>query len=213
MLTLYDYLPSQNGWKVRQILAQLGRPFRTIEISIFEGAGQTPEVLRLNPLGKVPILVEENGASLAESNAIITYLADNTPYLPSDPMARARVHQWLSFEQEQVEAAIGSLRYWTLTGKLDRRPDYLVASKRATSLRALTILNRELSTRPFIAGDVYTIADISIYAYAAKAGDAGLDVTPFTHFAAWMTRVEGQPGHLPTSYPYSIDPYSRGELP
>ena len=111
MLTLYDYLPSQNAWKVRQMLAHLERPYRTVAVSLFEGEGRAPEILKLNPSGKVPIIVEDDGQALAESNAILAYLADGTAYLPSQPMARAKVHQWLSFEQEQVEANIGTLRY------------------------------------------------------------------------------------------------------
>ena len=103
MLTLYDYLPSQNAWKIRQLLAHLALPYTTVEVSIFEGAGRSPEILALNPTGKMPILVTEDGRALAESNAILAYLADGTPYLPAEPFARARVHQWLSFEQEQVE--------------------------------------------------------------------------------------------------------------
>ena len=212
MLTLYDYLPSQNAWKVRQMLTHLGRPYRTVEVSIFEGEGRAPDILRLNPSGKVPILVEADGQALAESNAILAYLADGTAYLPGRPMARARVHQWLSFEQEQVEANIGTLRHWTLTGKLARRPEFLVAAKRAAGQRALDILNRELTTRPFIAGD-YSIADIALYAYAAKAEEAGYDLTPLTGFTAWVKRVAAQPGHLAVSYPYAIDRHSAGELP
>ena len=213
MLTLYDYLPSQNAWKIRQLLAHLALPYTTVEISIFEGAGRTPEILALNPTGKVPILVVEDGRALAESNAILAYLADGTPYLPAEPLARARVHQWLSFEQEQVESVIGSLRYWTMTGKLDRRSDELVAGKRKAALRTLALLDQQLSTRPFIAGDSYSIADIALYAYGGHADEAGLDVAPFVHVADWRQRVESQPGFLAERYPYSIDPFSHGELP
>ena len=213
MLTLYDYLPSQNAWKVRQMLTHLGRPYRTVAVSIFEGEGRVPEILKLNPSGKVPIIVEDDGQALAESNAILAYLADGTAYLPSQPMARAKVHQWLSFEQEQVEANIGTLRHWTLTGKLPRRAEAVIAAKRAAGQRALEILDHELSKRPFIAGDAYTIADIALYAYAGKADEAGFDLTSLTGFRNWMRRVEAQAGFLDVVYPYSIDPHSSGELP
>ena len=213
MLTLYDYLPSQNAWKIRQLLAHLDRPYETVSVSIFEGEGRHPEILRLNPTGKVPILVTEDGRSLAESNAILAFLADGSAYLPSDAFDRAKVHQWLCFEQEQVEAVIGSLRHWTMTGKLPRRSDDVVAGKRAGSLRSLGVLDQELATRPFIAGDGYTIADIALYAYAGHAEEAGLDTTPFGNFNAWRSRVESQPDFLATTFPYSIDPHSGNELP
>ena len=213
MLTLYDYLPSQNAWKVRQLLAHLDRPYETVLVSIFEGEGKRPEMLRLNPSGKVPVLVTEDGRPLAESNAILAYLADGTDYLPSEPFGRAKVHQWLCFEQEQVESVIGSLRHWTLTGKLGRRSEEAIAGKRSGARRSLSILDKVLSSQPFIAGERYTIADISLYAYAGHTEDAGLETTSFAHFNGWRRRVEAQPGFLATTYPYSIDPHSGNELP
>ncbi|HEY1140062.1 MAG TPA: glutathione S-transferase C-terminal domain-containing protein [Lysobacter sp.] len=108
---------------------------------------------------------------------------------------------------------IGSLRHWTMTGKLVRRAFDVVEGKRAASLRTLGLLDRELAQRRFIAGDTYTIADIAVFAYAARAGEAGLDLTPFAAFREWVGRVERQPGHLAESHPYAIDPHSVGELP
>ena len=211
MPTLYDYLPSRNAWKVRQLLQHLGTPHRTEFVSIFEGEGRSPAFLALNPTGKVPVWQLDDGRALAESNAILAYLADGTAYLPSEPFARAKVHQWLSFEQENVESVIGSLRHWTMTGK-PRAPE-VVEGKRAASLRSLALLERELAQRDFIAGDTYTIADIALFAYAARAEEAGLSLAPFPAFRAWIARVEAQPGHLAQSHPYAIDPHSAGELP
>src|SRR6187401_2230375 len=163
MLTLYDYLPSQNAWKVRLLLNHLGRPYRQEWISIFEGEGRRPAFLAMNPSGRVPVLQLDDGRTLAESNAILAYLADGTAYLPGDAFERAKVHQWLSFEQEQVESVLGALRHWTLTGKLSRRAPDLVAARRAGAANTLRILDAELATRPFIAGDRYTIADMAIF--------------------------------------------------
>jgi glutathione S-transferase len=213
VITLYDYLPSQNAWKVRLLLNQLDLPYERVEVSIFEGQGRTAEFLSINPLGKVPALRLEDGRTLAESNAILAFLAEGTAFLPQDAYARGKVHQWLSYEQEQVEMTIGSLRYWTMTGKLDRRLPQLVESKRVAALRSLQLLDRELSVRPFIAGNLYTIADISVFAYASRAEEAGLSLQPYPHFRAWVARVEEQPRFLSTVYPYSIDPHSSGELP
>ena len=213
MLTFYDYLPSQNAWKVRLLLHHLQRPHRTVQVAIFAGEARTPAFLAVNPAGKVPAILLDDGRALAESNAILSFLADGTPYLPSEPFARAKVHQWLCFEQEHVEPVIGSLRYWTLTGKLGRRAPALVAGKRVAALRTLALLERELSTRAFIAGDAYTIADMALFAYASRAEEGGLPLAPYPRFRAWCARVQAQPGFLATVHPYAIDPLAGGELP
>lgn len=213
MPTLYDYLPSQNAWKVRVLLRHLGLPHRVEYVSIFEGEGRTPEFLAINPTGKVPALVLDDGRALAESNAILAYLADGTPYLPSDPYARAKVHQWLAFEQENVESVIGALRHWTMTGKLARRSAEVIAQKREGAMRTLALLDRELAKRDFIAGDAYTIADVSLFAYASRAEEAGVSLAPYPHFRAWVARVEAQPGFGSELFPYSVDPWSKEELP
>jgi glutathione S-transferase len=213
MLTLFDYLPSQNAWKVRLLLNHLGRPYRTERISIFEGEGQRDDYLRISPTGTVPAIRLDDGRTLAESNAILAYLADGTAYLPSDPFGRAKVQQWLHFEQERVESVIGALRHWTLTGKLARRAPVLVEGKRATAVRTLDILERELSTRAFLAGDAYTIADMAVFAYGSRAEDAGLSLQPYPHIRAWIARVQAQPGFLATMHSYSEDPHSGNELP
>ena len=213
MLTLYDYLPSQNAWKVRQLLAHLDLPYRSEQIAIFDGAGQRPEFLRISPTGTVPVLQLDDGRALAESNAILAFLADGTRFLPNEPYARARVHQWLSFEQERVESTIGALRHWTLTGKIARRSPELVAMKRDAGQRALAILDAQLAQRAFVAGDTYTIADISVFAYAAHAAEGGFDLAPHRHLRAWIERMRAQPGFLDVTHAYAIDPHSARELP
>ncbi|OGT60287.1 MAG: glutathione S-transferase [Gammaproteobacteria bacterium RIFCSPHIGHO2_12_FULL_63_22] len=213
MLTLYDYLPSQNAWKIRLLLNHLGLPHRTVQVSIFEGEGQSEAFRRINPTGKVPAIELDDGRTLAESNAILAFLADGSRYLPTDRFDRARVHQWLHFEQENIESVIGALRHWTLTGKLSRRSPDLVAAKRAAGLRSLAILESELSSRPFIAGDDYTIADMSIFGYCSRAEEAGLSLEAFPKVRAWIARVEAQEGFNAGVHPYSIDPHSTRELP
>ncbi|MYN00803.1 glutathione S-transferase family protein [Pseudoduganella sp. DS3] len=212
MMTLYDYLPSQNAYKVRLLLSHLDLPYRTEMVSIFEGAGQHPDYLAINPTGAVPALQLEDGRVLAESNAILTYLATGTPYLPSDAFAAAKVQQWMSFEQDYV-LNIASLRHWTMTGKLARRPAALVEMRRAGGLRALQILERELAQRPFICGDSYTIADISLFAYTHRADEAGLPLREFPHVCAWLERIRAQAGFYAEHHPYAIDPHSSAELP
>lgn len=213
MLTLYDYLPSQNGYKIRLLLNHLGREYRTQTISIFEGEGQRPEYRALNPTGAVPAMRLDDGRVLSESNAILFYLAEGTDYLPVDPFDRAKVLQWMSFEADYIQSTAGSLRYWTLTGKLPRRPREMVEGKRSGALKALAALDRELADRAFILGEPYTIADMSLFAYTHVARDADLSLDDYRNVIAWIDRVKAQPGFLDRVYPYSIDPHSVRELP
>jgi glutathione S-transferase len=214
MLTLFDYLPSQNAWKVRQLLHHLQRPYRSVFVAVFDGEGQAEAYRRINPTGTVPAIRFEDGRTLSESNPILFHLAEGTPYLPEEAYARAKVLQWLSFEQERVESQVGALRHWTMTGKLARRDATLVAAKQAAGGKALAILDAELAQRDFIAGDDYTIADIALFGYASRADEAeGLSLQPFAHVREWIGRVRAQPRFLDETFPYSIDPSSGRELP
>jgi glutathione S-transferase len=212
MLTLYDYLPSQNAWKVRQLLAHLQLPHRTRLVGIFEGEGSTDAFRAISPTGTVPAIELGDGRVLAESNAILMYLAHDTPYLADDPFGRAKTWQWLCFEQERIESQIGALRHWMLTGKLARRPQVLAELKRNAGRNALEILEREFATRDFIAGERYGIADIALFAYASRAEEAGFDLQPYPRLRGWIARVQAQPGFGAPMYPYSIDPHSGREL-
>ncbi len=141
------------------------------------------------------------------------YLAEDTPYLPDDAFGRAKVWQWLSFELERVAPVIGALRHWTLTGKLAQRAPALVEAKRAVAQRTLAILERELAERSFLPGERYTIADIAVFAYGSRAGEAGFPLDDYPAILGWIGRVRAQPGHLTQSHPYSIDPLSSRDLP
>ncbi|TGS15820.1 glutathione S-transferase family protein [Mesorhizobium sp. M2E.F.Ca.ET.209.01.1.1] len=209
MLTLYDYLPSQNAWKVRVLLGLLGITYETRIVSIFEGESRTEAFLKLNPAGAVPVLAVENGQAIAESNAILTLVAEGTPYLPADRLARAKVMQWLFFEQYYVEPVIGSLRFWTLTGRLERN-QALVAGKREAAARALGALERSLRNTPFLVGDTLTIADIAVYAYGHRAEDCGFSFADYPAVEAWVERVGEAIGPGYPVHPYSIDPHSGG---
>lgn len=198
MLTLFNYPSSRNGWKVRLLLQHLSRTYRTVTVNILENGNQRAEYRRdINPMGKVPAIQLEDGRTLAESNAILVYLAEGSTYLPTDPFDRAKVLQWMSFEQEQVESTIGTLRYWTHTAQLSHRSVELVEEKRKAARHALGMLDREFAKHKFITGDRYTIADMAMFAYATCAEDAAVPLDPFPHFRSWITRVEAQPGFLP----------------
>ena len=213
MMTLYDYLPSQNAYKVRLLLSHLEVPFRTEIVSIFEVAGRTDAYLAINPMGVVPALKLDDGRIIAESNAILTYLSHGTHYLPEAPYAAAKVHQWLSFERSYVSPSLATLRYWCLTGKLDRQPSIVIEEKRALGSKVLGVLDRELNNYRFLVGDTYTIADMSVFAYTHLADEAGFLLNSYEALCGWIERVRGQEGFLPTVHPYSIDPHSRRDLP
>jgi glutathione S-transferase len=213
MITLYDYLPSQNAYKVRLLLKHLDRPYVTKIVQIFAGEGRDPSFVAKSPTGAVPVLELEDGRVLTESNAILFYLAQATPYLPADAWGQAQVMRWMFFEEDFIQNGLASLRHWTLTGKLARRSPEIIAAKRAVSHKTLDILERWLQGRSFLTDAGYTIADMSVFAYVSRAFEAGIDLTPFTAVSAWLERVRSQPGFLEAVYPYSIDPESSQELP
>lgn len=207
MLTLHDYLPSQNGWKARVALGLLDIPYESRMVSIFEGESHTDAFLKLNPAGAVPVLELEDGRAIAESNAILIYLAEGTPLLPADRYVNAKIMQWLFFEQYHVEPVIGSLRFWTLTGRLERN-QAMVQAKREAGARTLAALERSLADTPFLVGDALTIADIAVYAYSHLAEDCGFSLADFPAVLAWMDRVRNAVGPGYPVHVYGIDPHS-----
>src|ERR1700736_4988219 len=142
MLTLYDYLPSQNGYKVRLLFNHLQRPYAAKWVSIFEGEGQRADFLAKSPTGAVPVLELEDGRLLTESNAILVYLAEGSRYLPVTAWDRAQVLRWMFFEEDFIQNGLASLRHWTMTGKLTRRSSDMVGAKMAVSRKSLAILDR-----------------------------------------------------------------------
>ncbi|HEY2527123.1 MAG TPA: glutathione S-transferase family protein [Xanthobacteraceae bacterium] len=211
-MRLYDYGPSQNCFKVRLLAAHLGLALEIVPVSIFKGEGASPEFLVKNPMGTVPLLETDTKEYLPESNAILTFLAEDTPYLPREGMPRARVIRWLMFEQRYIQTSVSRLRYWTLTGKLDQFSQD-VGTAQVLGKRALDVLDTELGKTPFIAGDAYTIADISIFAYSHVASDAKFDLSQLRNLTKWFERVRQQPGFMGEVFAYSIDPYSSQKLP
>jgi glutathione S-transferase len=207
VLTLYDYLPSQNGWKARVLLGLLEISYHSRIVSIFEGESRSEAFLNLNPAGAIPVLEIEDGRTIAESNAILAYLAEGTPLLPTDRYQRAKVMQWLFFEQYNVEPVIGSLRFWTLTGRLERNAS-MVPAKREAAARTLAALDRSLANTPFLIGKELSIADIAVYAYSHRAEDCGFLLTDYPAFVAWCVRLRDAIGSDYPVYPYSVDPHS-----
>ena len=210
-MKLYDYAGSQNAWKVRQLCAHLNLEYETVWVSIFEGESHTPDFLRKNPAGAVPVLELEDGRCLAESHAILLYLAQGSPYLPDDAWQKARVCQWLFFETDYVQSTIATLRHWNLTGKNERNAAQL-SRRRASARHVLELLDRHLQGQNFLANECYSIADIAVYAYVHLAHEAGLEMTDYKAILGWIERVSEIVGTaVPVRY-YSEDPFSGQDL-
>jgi glutathione S-transferase len=197
MYRLYDYLPSGNGYKVRLLLTQLDIPFEMVLLDILMGETRTPEFLQKNPNGRIPVLEVEPGVYLSESNAILLYLSQKTPFLPSDRLQQARVMQWLFFEQYSHEPYIATSRFWLHTGNLSEEKQKALAAKQAPGYAALGVMEQRLSHHPFLVNDRYTIADIALYAYTHVADEGGFSLEDFPGIRAWLERVRSQPRHIP----------------
>jgi glutathione S-transferase len=200
-VTLYDYPASANCLKARILLALLRQPYERVDTDIFAGATLTDAFGALNPARETPVLVTADGDALAQSNAIIWFLAEGTPYLPDGSLARARVVQWLFFEQERVLPGIGGPRFRLQTGRAAVDDDGIVA-RLAIGCDALGQLEGHLAERRWLVGDEPTIADVSVYAYAHLAEEAGIPLAPYPAFRAWVTRLEGLPGFVNDLAPY-----------
>jgi len=197
MLRLHDYLPSGNGYKVRLLLTQLGLAFERINYDIDRGETRTPQFLRKNPNGRVPVLELEEGRFLAESDAILVYLAEGTPLLPQDRFARAQVLQWLLFEQYSHEPNIATLRYWITHKLLDEERRAMIPAKRRAGYAALEVMERHLDGRRFFVGERYSIADIALYAYTHVAEEGEFNLAGYPMVKAWLARVAAEPRHIP----------------
>jgi glutathione S-transferase len=198
---LYDHPASANCLKVRILLRQLGLPFETVTVDLFSGETRRPEHLARNPDGRVPVLELDSGDLLPESAAILLHLAEGTPFLPSAPLERARVHQWLFFEQNQVEPGLAVARFMALVGRVSKHPE-VFADRLRQGRRALESLERGM-VDPFVAGSTYTVADTALYGYVHCAGEAGAEPREYPRVSAWLERVEATPGFVNDLEPIS----------
>jgi len=200
MITLYDYLDSGNGYKVRLLLSQLGQPYRFVEVDIMEGATRTPEFLAKNLNGRIPTIELEDGTCLAESDVILWYLAEGTPFLPTERLARAQVLQWMFFEQYSHEPYVATPRFILKHLPPDSPRHAELPDRLKRGREALAVMDKHLSTRPFFVGDRYSIADIALFAYTHVANEATLDLAAYPSILSWIERVRSQPGHVPITF-------------
>lgn len=203
-MRLYDFHESGNGFKVRLLLAQLGIPHERVELDILKGETRTKEFLALNPNGRIPTLVLDDGRVLSESNAILYYLALGTAVWPKDAFGQAQVLQWMNFEQYSHEPYLATVRFWTFAGQLDEHADEL-PGRRERGEAALDVMEAHLAGHDYFVGGCYSIADIALYAYTHVAEEGNYDLSSRPAILAWLARVAGQPGSVKIS---DVEPHA-----
>jgi glutathione S-transferase len=200
VITVHGMRASGNCYKVQLLLDQLGRDYRWVDVDSASGATRTSAYLALNPNGKVPLLQLEDGRCLAESGAILCYLAEGTPLFAGDAWARAQTLQWMFFEQYSHEPYVAVARFimgWTPADD-PRRAD--LPRLRERGAQALAVMEKHLATHAFFSGAGYGIADIALFAYTHRAADGGFDLAGYPHIDAWLDRVRAQPGFTPMQH-------------
>ncbi len=201
MLTLYSMRRSGNCYKVRLALAQLDLPHELVEIDMLKGETRTPEFLAKNPSGHVPLLEVAPGRYLAESNAILWYIAGGTPLAPEDRVDRAEVLQWMFFEQHSLEPNLGAAYFWLTLVKGGRELQrHALEDWMEEGERALSVMERHLAEHRYFAAGRYTIADIALYAYTHVAHMSDYDLSRFPAVRAWLRRVAAEPRHVPMDW-------------
>ena len=198
MHTLYSMQRSGNSYKVRLALAQLGIPYRLVEVDILTGESRTPEFLAKNPNGQVPLLEVAPGRYIAESNAIIWHLVSGSPLRPADRIDRAQALQWMFFEQHSLEPNLGAAYFWLALVKGGRDlQQHALEDWLEEGNRALGVMENHLKHHRYFVADRYTVADIALYAYTHVAHECDFDLTTFPAIRTWLDRVEDEPGHIP----------------
>lgn len=196
-MLLYNSQPSGNCYKVRLLLAHLGAPYERREVDVIDRSAPRDELAGLSPNRRVPVLILDDGRALAESNAILCHLGEDTRFAPRERYERSQMLQWLFWEQYEHEPAIAVARFLkTYSG----RPDWYEARRAELHKRgvaALEAMERHLDSRAWFVGDAMTLADISLFAYTHAADEGGFDLGPHAAVRAWLERVAEQPGHLP----------------
>jgi glutathione S-transferase len=194
MYTLYGTAISGNCWKPAFMLRQRHLPFRWVEVDILRGGSRTPAYLAMNPNGRVPLLQLPDGRHLAESNAMLLHLGEGSSWLPLDAYARAKVYEWLFFEQYNHEPAIATVRFWVAyLNKAEEWPDK-IAETMAKGYAALGVMERQLQQTPFLVGESPTLADVALYAYTHVAHEGGYKLDDYPAVQAWLARFSVLPG-------------------
>ena len=197
MLRLYDNHFSGNGYKLRLLLAHLGLAYERIEVDILKGETRTPEFLARNPNGRIPVLELEDGTCIAESNAILFYLAEGSSFLSSDRLTRALILQWMFFEQYSHEPFIAVARHWIQHVEMTAAQRAELPARQEGGRGALAVMENHLRVSYWFAGGRMSVADIALYAYTHVAREAEIDLADYPAVEGWLSRVAAQPGHVP----------------
>ena len=195
--TLYSMQSSGNCYKPRLAMHELGIAFRIVDVEKGSGKNRTPDFLKLNPNGQVPLLILPDGRPLAESNAMLLHLAEGTDLVPADAYDRALCWQWLFFEQYSHEPVIAVARNWLhLTPGGREQMAHRIEEWQAKGHKALGVMEARLAAHDFLAGPSFSIADIALYAYTHVAEDADYDLSRYPGIRAWLARVAARPRHV-----------------
>jgi len=197
-MKLYDDPISGNGYKGRLLLVLLSKSYEYVPMNILRGETRTEEFLQKNPNGRIPVLETDDGQYIAESNAILFFLAQGTSYWPSEKIHQAQVMQWLFFEQYSHEPNIATSRFWLKCKALEDTAfnRELLAKKQEAGRAALSVMEKHLASRMFLVGEQYSIADIALYAYTHVAHEGGFDLSQYPAVSAWLGRISMQPKHI-----------------
>lgn len=199
-MRLHSAPKSGNGYKVRLLQGLLGTGCEVIDYDTKGGATHAARYLEeVNPDGKVPVLELDDGTMLPESGAILFYLADGTPYLPGEKMERAQVMRWMFFEQYSLLPNLGRPRLWRMWEvEITPQKEAELEGLFQAGYKALGVMERHLRNREFFVGDLPTIADIALYPYPRLCPEGGYDLEDYLAVRAWLERVEGLPGYVPS---------------
>ena len=189
MLTVYGDIRSGNCLKVKWLLDRLGRDYRWVETDVMSGATRSADFLARNPAGQVPAVVLEDGRVLAQSNAIIGWLGEGTAFIPADPYDRARMYEWLFWEQYSHEPYIAVVRFQRLLA--GRRTDEIEPRLMERGHAALARMEAALTGADWLVGDGPTLADLALVAYTRVAHEGDFDLAAYPAIQRWIVRVEG----------------------
>ena len=193
-MRLYSMTGSGNCWKAAQILRLTGHEFTWTEVDTDGGETRAPAFLALNPSGKVPVLVLDDGAALTESNAILLHFAEGTPWLPLPGLARTRVHEWLFFEQYSHEPYIAVARNLVAWRRVAHLHAERLRDRAERGAAALDVMERRLSDHAWLAGEAPTVADLALFAYTHRADEGGFDLARWPGVLGWVERTASLPG-------------------
>lgn len=196
MYKVYGDYNSGNCYKIKLMLSLLGLSYEWVAVDILKGETRTPAFLQKNPNGKIPVLELDDGTCLWESNAILNFLAEGSAYLPTEARLRTQVLQWQFFEQYSHEPSIAVARFiqYYLGMPAERREEYQL--KLQEGYRALAVMEQQLERTPFLVGNDFSIADITLYAYTHVAHQGGFDLAAYPAIGRWLARVQAQPGYV-----------------